>query len=216
MKEIEIKDGSLYEEQFRFRERRNNAFFFFTLAILVLLFFTVYTCWTTAFDGIRVSGPSMEKTLQDGDRLLVQKTGWWHEADYGDVIIVQVDGYTEWQDRQTKYIIKRLIAKEGDAVRCLENGEVELKKAGESEYTLLKEPYAYYENNKASYSFQEYVVGKGEIFFLGDNRCNSQDSRYKEGKSQLTYLYKETDIYATVSEWSIDNRHKLDRIFFLA
>ena len=54
-----------------------------------------------------------------------------------------------------------------------------------------------YYSNKAAYDFAEYTVGKDEIFFLGDNRCNSLDSRYQEGFSALSdRLYKEEDVFA--------------------
>ena len=56
----------------------------------------------------------------------------------------------------------------------------------------------------------EYEVGEGEIFFLGDNTRNSIDSRYKQGASHLDGLYKKTDIYGIVPQWSIDHRAFLE------
>ena len=67
----------------------------------------------------------------------------------------------------------------------------------------LNEPYAYH---KWNYDFALYEVGEGEIFFLGDNRTNSYDSRYQEGNSHLKTLYKADDIYGVVPDWAI--RHK--------
>ena len=215
MKDKLLQDGTLYEEKFRVKESRDNARF--VLMILLVLFFSLAlkVVWQTAVGAVRVSGRSMEQTLQSGDKLLVQNAGWWHQADYGDVIVVDVSGYQEWQESGNPdgLIIKRLIAKAGDSVYC-EDGTVYLKKAGESEYAALIEPYAYYSNPKEDYDFGEYVLGEGEIFFLGDNRFVSQDSRYKEGYSRLTYLYKQTDIVGTVSEWAIENRKILEGIFF--
>ncbi|MBQ8428005.1 MAG: signal peptidase I [Clostridia bacterium] len=219
MKEKQLKDGALYEERFRFKERRSNALFILTIALILLIAFVFRAYWQTAIGGVQVSGTSMERTLQHGDKLLVKKTGWWHKADYGDVIVVRVDGYEEWQGRkddkgkQISFIIKRLIAKAGDSVYC-ENGTVYLKKSGEVDYAPIAEPYAYYSQSKNNYDFDEYVLEKGEIFFLGDNRFVSEDSRYQEGRSQLQYLYKEKDIMGTVPEWAIENRTILEGIFF--
>ena len=219
MKEKQLKDGALYEEKFRFKERRDNAIFILAVWLIILLALIFRAYWGTAYGGVQVSGTSMERTLHSGDKLLVKKTSWLHQADYGDVIVVRVDGYSEWQDRkdaqgnQITFIIKRLIAKAGDSVYC-KNGTVYLKKAGESEYSPLNEPYAYYSQSRNNYDFDRYEIGEGEIFFLGDNRFGSQDSRYQEGNSQLGYLYKASDVVGSVPEWAIEHRKTLEGIFF--
>lgn len=227
MKEKNLQDGQLYEDKFRYKERRQNAWFFLVLALFVWFIVGVRAYFESVYTGVEVSGPSMEQTLYGGnpalkipgDKLLVKRTGWWHEADYGDVIVVSVEGYDEWQGRRDAsgqpitLIIKRLIAKEGDKVKCVD-GVVYLQKAGETKYTALREDYAYYSSNKAYYDFGVYEVGAGEIFFLGDNRFESQDSRYAEGQSQLGYLYKESDIIGTVPKWAIEHKKTLEKIFF--
>ncbi|MBR2903209.1 MAG: signal peptidase I [Clostridia bacterium] len=226
MKDKQITESELYESRFPFIGRYRFVIWLLSviLAIVSALWVTtgVRAGWYEAIGGVQVSGKSMMETLQDGDKLLVAKTGWWHQADYGDVIIVQVDGYEEWQGKGTKFIIKRLIAKEGDSVFC-QAGTVYLKKSWESEYTKLNEPYAYYGDggakDKDDYHFASraypYVVGEGEIFFLGDNRFNSEDSRYKEGGSKLHgRLYRSEDIYGTVPNWAIEYRTKIESWLF--
>ena len=112
-------------------------------------------------------------------------------------------------------IIKRLIAIEGDKVQCID-GQVSIMYAGTEQYVPLDEPYAYYEKDKTFYDFEPYEVGEGEIFFLGDNRYNSKDSRYKqEGCSHLTdRLYKRADIVGVVPQWAIEDKEILGKLFF--
>ena len=113
-----------------------------------------------------------------------------------------------------EYIIKRLIAMEGDKVRCTD-GQVEICYAGTTEYVVLEETYAYYFRPMEEYDFAEYLVGEGEIFFLGDNRNNSMDSRYNEGYSHLKdSLYTFDEIYGIVPDWAVKYRKVFDFLLF--
>ena len=220
-KEKRLQDSELYESCHHFQERRSNARFFFVTLILLWVFAFALHCWHSAFGGVQVSGPSMLNTLHDGEFLLMKYFDEGDELPYGSIIILDIEHYPEVQEynkgkdeqSKTKYLVKRLIAKEGDKVRC-SGGVLEICYAGETEYTVLDEPYAKY-TNKSAYSFEkEYVVGEGEIFFLGDNRNISMDSRYNEGMSHIDTLYKESDIHGIVPTWAIENREILEKIFF--
>lgn len=160
------------------------------LVIVVLLLFAVFNIWVNrACFVVEVSGDSMLNTVEDGDLLYVKKEG---KPRRGDVVIIYVkdSGFQFSGD----YIIKRLIAVEGDTVKC-ENGQVSVKYAGRDEYTLLNEPYA--NGNTPDFEFGlEKSVGEGEIFFLGDNRRNSYDS------SEIGCLTRDK-IVGVVPAWSL-------------
>lgn len=208
-------DTQLYENCFHFKENRRDNIFYAVLLAIVTLFGVLFTYFSLCFFGVTVSGDSMLQTLHNKENLLMRYVDDFYKADYGDVIIVRVDGYKEFQGTGTQFLIKRLIAKEGDKVRCTA-GQVEVLYKGKDTWTKLNEPYAYYPNEaaKRSYSFNEYTVDAGEIFFLGDNRTRSLDSRYKDGGSRLNDLYKEEDIFGVVPKWAIEHQKILNALFF--
>lgn len=200
-------------EQYTVRERRSNIIFYVVIALVLvgIIAFRVY--WKNNFGGVIVDGQSMCQTLQDEDKLLMRYVKDEKDFQRGDVIVVDVQKYHEEGSSAGNFLIKRLIAIEGDKVKC-EDGQISIAYAGTSDYVLLDEPYAYY-SNRLAYDFDEYVVGEGEVFFLGDNRNNSCDSRYQQsGGSHLDCLYKASDIYGVVPEWAIKNGKLLAKIFF--
>lgn len=160
-----------------------------TLCVIILLALSIFNLWLgTNYYIVQVQGDSMKDTFYDGDLLYTKRE---FTAVRGDVIIVNVENYHQAFREETERIIKRLIAVEGDCVKC-EKGTVYLKEAG-GEYKPLKEDYA----KGRTFDFEEVRVGKGEIFFLGDNREHSNDSRYAG-----CLLYE--DIEGVVPRWAIE------------
>lgn len=127
------------------------------VVILVLVF-------SFFFRIIQVEGESMERTLYQGQKLIVWGAGYTPER--GDVVIV--DSYTSYG----RPLVKRVIALGGDTVDIdFETGVVQVN--GE----VLDEPYLS-EPTWLSYDVEfPITVPEGTVFLMGDNRNNSLDSR---------------------------------------
>jgi signal peptidase I len=118
-----------------------------------------------------IPSASMLPTLNLGDRLVVEKITYrLHPPQRSDIVVFQVppalqaEGYTADQA-----FIKRTIGLPGDRI-ALKAGKVYLN--GEP----LIEPYVV-EQPKTE-DMADVIVPKGQLFVMGDNRNNSNDSRY--------------------------------------
>ena len=139
---------------------------------------------------VEVVGTSMENTLQNGDIVYSDQKA---EVQRGDIVIIDVSNVPEFMGMNTSVIIKRVIALEGDRIKC-EGGVVYLAVEG-GEYEQLDEPYIEGRNKD---EFEE-VLGEGEIFVMGDNREGSMDSR-RVGP------LREDNVIGTVPEWVLEYR----------
>lgn len=157
---------------------------FAVVVALLLVVLIVNLLRVTYTFAVGVSGSSMEDTIHGGDILYALHSV---DAERGDIVIIDVHGDPDFEPDT---IIKRLIAKEGDCVKC-EDGVVYVKPAG-GEYAPLDEPYT----KGVTPDFPEVAVGEGEIFFLGDHRDDSRDST-----EVGTRLY--SDIIGVVPDWAV-------------
>ena len=120
------------------------------------------------FDVYRIPSSSMEPTLLPGDLIYISAEGYDKEKMKPNDVLV----FLYPKDHKTHYI-KRLIARGGDRVR-IENFIVYV-----NDKAL---PQLYINTTRMEKSFSRYMqeqqIPDGYLFLLGDNRDNSNDSRF--------------------------------------
>ena len=134
----------------------------YSIIVAVVLAFCIRTFIVEPY---MVSGPSMLPTLENGERLLVNKFVYFVSEPKRDEIVIFKYPMDESRD-----FIKRVIAVGGDTIE-IRDGQVYVNGVLKKE-TYTKEP------NHSTY--RKSVVPKDHIFVLGDNRNNSEDSRYSD------------------------------------
>ena len=137
------------------------------------------------FQSYQVSGPSMQETLQDQDRLIVWKlprtwarlTHHQYIPGRGDVVIFSQSGLSQYGQENTKQLIKRVIALPGERVVVHNNSVTVYNKDNPSGFQPDKTlPYGTNITEPAEQEIDR-VIGDDELFVCGDNRTNSLDSR---------------------------------------
>lgn len=139
-----------------------------TVLYFIFLFVAVWAIVTFVGQRTVVNGVSMYDTLNDGDNLWVDKFSY-HFKDpqrFDIVVFPMYDG--------EEYFIKRIIGLPGETVRIDHQGNIYIN--GEQ----LEESYGYetIEPEMIGRAFDGVTLGDDEYFVMGDNRNESEDSRF--------------------------------------
>ena len=186
-------DDELTDEE---RKRRAIKETIEAVVIALVLALFIRTFFVQAF---KIPSGSMKETLLVGDHLLVNKASyglqvprpawikvfgisvpffetylmpWWGEIKRGDVVVFRPPHEPD------KDYIKRVIGLPGDEVQIKKNRVY-------VNGNLVDEPYAVFKGamgrgggfGHEDYNFDPLIVPEGGLFFMGDNRDRSRDSR---------------------------------------
>lgn len=177
-------------------------------ALLIAVIFATFAR-TYAVQAFKIPTGSMEQNLLIGDHILVNKFVFgptqnvlerWllptHEVRRGDVVVFR------FPDDPSRDFIKRCIGLPGDTIEIVDkvihvNGEV----VEDAHYTYHSDSRVYphsvflHESYRDRDNLEPVVVPEGHYYFMGDNRDNSNDSRfwgsvpasYIKGRAFLVY-----------------------------
>ena len=140
-----------------------------TSIYLLVVLCAAYLIITYVGQRTQVSGSSMETTLSDGDNLLVDKITYrFSEPKRFDIIVFPFQYDTD------TYYIKRIIGMPSETVQIDYDGNIYINGS------LLEESYGREVIQNPGRAAEPITLGEDEYFVMGDNRNNSEDSRYAD------------------------------------
>ena len=145
------------------KKTKMNPILEWVIVIAIALAAALFINYVIIINSVVPSG-SMESTIMTNSRMMGLRVSYWFsDPQRGDIVVFK------YPDDPSQNFVKRVIGLPGDVVEIKAgvtyvNGEV------------LDEPYL----NEPPYprDFGPYEVPEGHYFMMGDNRNNSNDSRY--------------------------------------
>ena len=120
-----------------------------------------------ALEKTTMLGESMETTLKDQDKIIINKFAYkFSKPERFDIVV-----FKQTNKEHSYFNIKRIIGLPGETVQ-IENGKIYI--GGK----ILEEPMVTEAIHNSGLAAEEMKLDDNEYFVLGDNRNNSEDSRF--------------------------------------
>lgn len=134
---------------------------------LIMIICAAYLLVTSFFSNTTIVGHSMNDTLQNGDTVLINSIAYkFNPPSRYDVIVFEPK-----IGNVSQYYVKRVIGLPGETIQ-IKDGRVYI------DNNLLEDDVITTEIHNAGLAEDPIVLGYNEYFVLGDNRNNSDDSRF--------------------------------------
>lgn len=158
---------------------------FSTILLLAIAPLIAFAITAFALQSYQVDGESMETTLQNSDRLIVDKvprtiariTGHPYIPHRGDIIIFNQANLPDTSFGETKQLIKRVIGLPGERV-VVKDGKITIYNRDNLNGFNPDTSDGYVIKNVPTAGDIDVTLKADQIFVCGDNRPNSEDSRY--------------------------------------
>jgi signal peptidase I len=143
---------------------KEAIFWVIEIAIVVsLAYFLVHY----ALEKTTMLGESMETTLLDQDKIIINKFAYrFAKPKRFDIIV-----FKQKNKEHSYYNIKRIIGLPGETIQ-IDNGSIYVNGK------VLEEPIESESMKNSGLAAEEIQLDENEYFVLGDNRNNSEDSRF--------------------------------------
>lgn len=158
-------DMNLYKKPPKYKKYIKSVILWIVEIVLVIL--AAYLIIEYAVEKTTMMGISMNTTLNDGDKIIINKVAYLKKDPKRYDVIV----FNQNKSGHGYYNIKRVIGLPGETIEIIKgyiyiNGE-------KLEEEIKVEPM-----NIAGLAEEEIILEENEFFVLGDNRNSSEDSRF--------------------------------------
>lgn len=172
------------------RQKRKNRIYLSIYVMIILVLLLIIVMNVFVYFNVCIDGVSMYPTVDNGDVVKANRYGMPRRGDI--VVIEKIDGDDSYN------IVKRIIAMEGDHIE-IKDGKVFLNDELLKEKYIKDNPDTQMIDESETWGDVDLIVPENKIFYLGDNRLNSIDSR-EDGVADIS------QVKGVIEGWTIATR----------